>query len=157
VKSEVAGTAIRVGMAGASTPAHRRRPSPGNPRVQHTRARILAVARELLAQVGPTRPTGLTYALPAERADVTRQALYRHWSRRAALLFDLMFDAPGIGDHPEPSDDVPAAAAAPLRSLRADATVPAMRTALPAVLARADRHGDGAQALARIREDRRPP
>lgn len=72
-------------------PLHRRQPTPSNPRVQRTRNRVLTVARELLPQVGPT---GLTYALLAERADVTRQTLYRHWPNRAALLFDLILEAP---------------------------------------------------------------
>ncbi|MFJ8026056.1 TetR/AcrR family transcriptional regulator [Streptomyces sp. NPDC096311] len=136
----------------SSTPAHRRQPSLSNPRVQRTRTRILTIARELLPEVGPT---GLTYALLAERADVTRQTLYRHWPNRTALLFDLMLDGPEIGDYPEPSSDVRAAVTAWLRSLRAGATIPAMRTALLAVLAQAEHHPDSAQALARIGGDRR--
>ncbi|MEX3106200.1 MULTISPECIES: TetR/AcrR family transcriptional regulator [unclassified Streptomyces] len=132
-------------------PVHRRRPTPGNPRVQRTRNRVLAVARELLPQVGPE---GLTYALLAERAEVTRQTLYRHWPTRAALLFDLVIEGPDLGTYPEPSSDVRAVATAWLRSLRAGVSVPAMRTAALAVAARADHDPDSARALARIGEDR---
>ncbi|MFK0159428.1 hypothetical protein ACIQVL_19630 [Streptomyces sp. NPDC090499] len=42
-----------------------------------------------------------------------------------------------------------------LRSLRTGINVPAMRTALLAVIAQADHHPDSAQALTRISEDRR--
>ncbi|MER6959865.1 TetR/AcrR family transcriptional regulator [Streptomyces sp. NPDC000618] len=132
-------------------PLHRRRPTPGNPRVQRTRNRVLAVARELLPQVGPA---GLTYALLAERADVTRQTLYRHWPTRAALLFDLILEGPDLGDYPEPGSDVGAVATAWLKSLRAGVSVPAVRTAALAVAAQADHDPDSAQALARIGDDR---
>lgn len=133
-------------------PLHRRRPTPGNPRVQRTRNRVLAVARELLPQVGPA---GLTYALLAERADVTRQTLYRHWPTRAALLFDLILEGPDLGSYPEPSSDVGAVATAWLKSLRSGVSVPAVRTAALAVAAQADHDPDSARALARIGEDRR--
>ncbi|TVZ76889.1 TetR/AcrR family transcriptional regulator [Streptomyces sp. BK340] len=133
------------------TPVHRRQPALSNPRVQRTRARILTVARELLPEVGPT---GLTYALLAERADVTRQTLYRHWANRAALLFDLILDGPDLGDYPEPGSDVRAVATAWLTSLRNGISDPAIRTAVLAVTAQADHDPDSAQALVRIGQDR---
>ena len=132
-------------------PLHRRQPSPSNPRVQRTRNRVLTMARELLPEVGPT---GLTYALLAERADVTRQTLYRHWPTRAALLFDLILEGPDLGTYPEPGSDVRAVATAWLKSLRAGVSVPAMHTAVLAVTAQADHDPDSAQALVRIGEDR---
>ncbi|WP_327699906.1 TetR/AcrR family transcriptional regulator [Streptomyces sp. NBC_00459] len=132
-------------------PPHRRQPTPGNPRVQRTRNRVLAVARELLPQVGPA---GLTYALLAERADVTRQTLYRHWPNRAALLFDLVLEGPDLGNYPEPGSDVGAVATAWLKSLRAGVSVPSVRTAALAVTAQADHDPDSARALVRIGEDR---
>lgn len=119
--------------------------------MQRTRNRVLAVARELLPQVGPA---GLTYALLAERADVTRQTLYRHWPTRAALLFDLVLEGPDLGTYPEPGSDVGAVATAWLKSLRAGVSVPAVRTAALAVTAQADHDPDSARALARIGEDR---
>lgn len=132
-------------------PVHRRQPTPSNPRVQRTRNHVLTIARELLPEVGPA---GLTYALLAERADVTRQTLYRHWPNRAALLFDLILEGPDLGTYPEPGSDVRAVATAWLKSLRAGVSVPAMRTAVLAVTAQADHDPDSAQALVRIGEDR---
>ena len=112
---------------------------------------MLAIARELLPQVGPA---GLTYALLAERAGVTRQTLYRHWPARAALLVDLILEGPDLGTYPEPGSDVRAVATAWLKSLRAGVSVPAVRTAVLAVTAQADHDPDCAQALVRIGEDR---
>ncbi|GAA1236694.1 TetR/AcrR family transcriptional regulator [Kitasatospora nipponensis] len=131
-------------------PVHLRQPNPDNPRVQRTRARILAVARELLPEVGLT---GLTYALLAERAGVTRQTLYRHWPTRAALLCDLTLQGPDLG-YPEPGPDVRAVATAWLVSLRAGITDPATRTAALAMAAHADHDPDSAQALQHIVVDR---
>jgi AcrR family transcriptional regulator len=134
-----------------STPVHRRQPTLSNPRVQRTRARILTVARELLPEAGPT---GLTYALLAERADVTRQTLYRHWPNRVALLFDLILEGPDLGNYPEPGGDMRAVATAWLKSLRNGISDPAIRTAVLAVTAQADHDPDSAQALVRIGRDR---
>ena len=132
-------------------PVHRRQPTADDPRVQRTRSRALAVARELLAEVGPA---GLTYAALAERANVTRQTLYRHWPTRAALLFDLILEGPDLGTYPEPGSDVRAVATAWLKSLRAGVTVPGLRAAVLAVSAQADHDPDSARALVRIGEDR---
>ncbi|MCF3141829.1 TetR/AcrR family transcriptional regulator [Streptomyces platensis] len=132
-------------------PLHRRRPTPGNPRVQRTRSRVLTVARELLPRTGPA---GLTYALLAERADVTRQTLYRHWPNRAALLFDLILEGPDLGNYPEPGSDVRTVATGWLKSLRDGISEPAIRTAVLAVTAQADHDPDSAQALVRIGQDR---
>ncbi|MER8067535.1 TetR/AcrR family transcriptional regulator [Streptomyces sp. NPDC094034] len=136
----------------SSTPVHRRRPALSNPRVQRTRARIMAIARELLPEVGPT---GLSYALLAERAEVTRQTVYRHWPSRAALLLDLILEGPDLGDYPEPGSDVRVVATAWLKSLRNGTSDPATRSAVLAVTAHADHDSDSAQALARLIQDRR--
>ncbi|HET6358907.1 TetR/AcrR family transcriptional regulator [Streptomyces sp.] len=130
------------------TPGHRRPPTLSNPRVQRTRAHILAIARELLPGVGSA---GLTYALLAERAKVTRQTLYRHWPTRANLLSDLMLEGPDVA-YPEPSTDVRTVATAWLTSLRAGLSDPPTRAASLAVIAQADL--DSTQALTRIVEDR---
>jgi AcrR family transcriptional regulator len=126
------------------------RPAPGNPRVQRTRARIMAVARDLLPQVGAA---GLTYSRLAEQAGVTRQTLYRHWPARSALLVDLILDGPDLY-YPEPGTDPAATVTAWLVSLRAGMTDPATRTAVLAVTADADRDSDSAQALVRLGADR---
>jgi AcrR family transcriptional regulator len=127
-----------------------RRPDPGNPRVQRTRRHILAVARDLLPEVGPT---GLSYSVLAGRAGVTRQTLYRHWPSRAALLVDLILAGPG-GGYPEPGSDPRQVLTAWLTSLRQGMDDLASRTAVLAVTAQADYDPDCAEALVRIRDDR---
>ena len=129
---------------------NRGRPTPGHPRVERTRSHILAVARELLPEVGPA---GLTYSLLAERAGVTRQTLYRHWPARAALLVDLILTGNSSG-YPEPGSDPRAVATAWLTSLRGGLEDRAARTAVLAVTAQADVDPDSAQVLERIGADR---
>ncbi len=131
-------------------PVPYRTPDADNPRVRRTRDRILAAARELLAEAGPA---GLTYSLLAERAGVTRQTLYRHWPARAALLVDLILEGPDAG-YPEPGADPAAVATAWLASLRAGMRDQARRAAVLAVTAQADSDPDSAEALARITDDR---
>lgn len=131
-------------------PPARRRPTPGHPRVERTRGRILAVARELLPEVGPA---GLTYSLLAERAGVTRQTLYRHWPAPVALLVDIVLTGPEVG-YPEPGSDPRTVATAWLTSLRAGMNDRATRTAVLAVTARADSDPDSAEAVRRISADR---
>jgi len=127
-----------------------RTPDPDNPRVQSTRDRILAAARELLAETGPA---GLTYSLLADRAGVTRQTLYRHWPARSGLLVDLILEG-SVGGYPEPGTDPAAVAAAWLASLRQGLLDPARRAAVLAVTAQADTDPDSAQALAQLMADR---
>jgi AcrR family transcriptional regulator len=127
-----------------------RTPDAANPRVQRTRDRILAAARDLLAETGPA---GLTYSLLAERAGVTRQTLYRHWPARSALLTDLILVG-AAGGYPEPGEDPAAVATAWLTSLRDALGDPARRTAVLAVTAQADADPDSAQALVRLTADR---
>ena len=127
-----------------------RTPDAANPRVQRTRDRILAAARDLLAETGPA---GLTYSLLAERAGVTRQTLYRHWPARSALLTDLILVG-AAGGYPEPGEDPAAVATAWLTSLRDALRDPARRTAVLAVTAQADADPDSAQALVRLTADR---
>jgi AcrR family transcriptional regulator len=129
---------------------NRGRPTPGHPRVERTRRHILAVARELLPEVGPA---GLTYSLLAERAGVTRQTLYRHWPARPALLVDLILTGNPSG-YPEPGSDPRAVATAWLTSLRGGLEDRAARTAVLAVTAQADVDPDSAQVLERIGADR---
>ena len=127
-----------------------RTPDAGNPRVRRTRERILAAARELLAEAGPA---GLTYSLLADRAGVTRQTLYRHWPTRAALLVDLILEAPDVG-YPEPGADPHKVAADWLTSLSEGLRDPAVRATVLAVTAQADTDPDSAEALIRIADDR---
>jgi AcrR family transcriptional regulator len=128
-----------------------RAPNAANPRVQRTRDRVLAAARELLAETGPA---GLTYSLLAERAGVTRQTLYRHWPTRSGLLVDLILEGGSADGYPEPGDDPAAVAAAWLASLRDGLRDQARRAAVVAVAAQADADPDSAQALAELAADR---
>src|SRR5580658_3256851 len=135
-------------------PLHR--PTPGHPRVERTQARILAVARDLLLEVGPA---GLTYSLLAERAGVTRQTLYRHWPARAGLLVDLVLTAPEAGypepaPEPEPGPDPRAVASAWLAGLRAGLSDPAIRAAVLALAAQADVDSESGEAVRQISADR---
>jgi AcrR family transcriptional regulator len=128
-----------------------RAPDAANPRVQRTRDRMLAAARELLAEAGPA---GLTYSVLAERAGVTRQTLYRHWPTRSGLLMDLILEG-SAGEYPEPGDNPALVAAAWLASLRDGLLDQARRAAVVAVAAQADADPDSAQALAELAADRR--
>jgi AcrR family transcriptional regulator len=128
-----------------------RAPDAANPRVQRTRDRMLAAARELLAEAGPA---GLTYSVLAERAGVTRQTLYRHWPTRSGLLVDLILEGGSASGYPEPGDDPAAVAAAWLASLRDGLLDQARRAAVVVVAAQADVDPDSAQALAELAADR---
>jgi AcrR family transcriptional regulator len=128
-----------------------RTPDAANPRVRRTRERILAAARELLAEAGPA---ALTYSVLAERAGVTRQTLYRHWATRPALLADLMLEGGGGDTYPAPGSDPAAVVTAWLASMRAGMREPARRAAVLAVTAQADTDPDSALALARLTQDR---
>jgi AcrR family transcriptional regulator len=125
-----------------------RTPDAANPRVQRTRERILAAARELLSEVGPA---GLTYSLLAERAGVTRQTLYRHWAARPALLLSLILEG-ADGGYPEAGPDPAAVAAAWLASLRDGLADRGRRIAVLGVAAQADTDPDSAQALAQLND-----
>jgi AcrR family transcriptional regulator len=129
-----------------------RAPDAANPRVQRTRDRMLAAARELLAEAGPA---GLTYSVLAERAGVTRQTLYRHWPTRSSLLVALILEGGSADGYPEAGDGPAAVAAAWLTSLRDALRDQARRAAVVAVAAQSDADPDSAQALTELAADRR--
>ena len=69
---------------------------PSNARSRRTRAALLASARSLLEQDGFE---ALTTAAVAERAGVTRRAVYLHFASRSELvadLFDFVSEAEGL-------------------------------------------------------------
>ncbi len=119
--------------------------------VRGTKARVLAVARELLPVTGAV---GLTYTLLAERAGVTRQTLYRHWPTREQLLAALVLTGPD-GGYPTESGNLRTTVIEFLSSLRAGMDVPATAAALITLSAQADRDAVSDQALAAIANDRR--
>ena len=75
---------------------------PTNARSRRTRAALLDAARALLEEHGPT---ALTMAATAERAGVSRRAVYLHFATRADLLvalFDHVSEAEGLPDSVRP-------------------------------------------------------
>lgn len=119
--------------------------------VRRTKARVIAVARELLPETGAV---GLTYSLLSERAGVTRQTLYRHWPSQEQLLAELVMTGPEVG-YPLQGDDLRATVLGFLRSLRAGMAVPATAAVITTLAAQADRDPASDHALAAVAEDRR--
>ncbi|MGJ6968895.1 TetR/AcrR family transcriptional regulator [Streptosporangium sp. G11] len=62
-----------------------------DPRVTRSREAILAAARELLREEGPS---AVTHQRVAARAEVGRATVYRHWPHPEQLLTDAMADVP---------------------------------------------------------------
>lgn len=126
-------------------------PNTTDPRVQRTRQRVLDTARELLAEVGPM---AMTYTLLSERAEVTRQTLYRHWPTTTDLLAELVLNGPDVG-YPSPHTDPSIVAGDFLTSLRAGMNDPTTAATLMALTAHADHDHASATALAAVADDRR--
>lgn len=58
-----------------------------DPRVERSRAKLLAAATDLLVEAGPQ---ALTVDQVAERSGVAKSTLYRHWPSRTALMIDVL-------------------------------------------------------------------
>lgn len=61
-----------------------------DPRARRSRAAALAAAAELLVEGGPGR---ITHAAVAERAEVGRATVYRHWPDLQSLLLETLTSA----------------------------------------------------------------
>jgi AcrR family transcriptional regulator len=86
--------------------------APSNARSRRTRAAVLSTARRLLEEQGFD---GLTMNAVADRAGVTRRAVYLHFGSRAELvsaLFDYVADTEGLQRSLQRVWDAPDAAAA---------------------------------------------
>ena len=107
-----------------------RRPAPGRPRRPEVDARIAAVTRTLLADVGYTR---LSFEMVAQASGVTRPTLYRRWPSKAHLVFDatLPDNVDGITD----TGDFPSDLRAFIGSMAAMFSKPVYRAAFPGLLA----------------------
>jgi AcrR family transcriptional regulator len=107
-----------------------RRPAPGRPRQPELDARIAAVTRTLLADVGYTR---LSFEMIAQACGVTRPTLYRRWPSKAHLVFDatLPDSVDGITD----TGDFPSDLRAFIGSMAAMFSTPFYRAAFPGLLA----------------------
>jgi AcrR family transcriptional regulator len=85
---------------------------PSNARGRRTRAALLAAARSLLEEHGFE---ALTMAAVAERAGVSRRAIYLHFTSRSELvsaLFRYVAEAEGLEDSTRPVWEAPDAVAA---------------------------------------------
>jgi AcrR family transcriptional regulator len=122
-----------------------------NPRVERTKAHVLAVARELLLEAGPL---DLTYTAISNRSGVTRQTLYRHWPTREALLAQLVLTSPNVA-YPQANVDPQRVITEFLVSLRGGMSDPPTAAALMTLAAQADRDPASSQALSDIATDRR--
>ena len=60
---------------------------PTDPRVERSRAKLLAAATDLIVEAGPQ---ALTVDAVAERSGVAKSTLYRHWPSREALMLDVL-------------------------------------------------------------------
>jgi AcrR family transcriptional regulator len=58
-----------------------------NPRIERTRRRVIEISAAILQEEGPE---SLTHARVAQRAEVGRATLYRHWPTREDLILDAM-------------------------------------------------------------------
>lgn len=58
-----------------------------DPRIERSRAKLLAAATDLLVERGPA---ALTVDNVAERSGVAKSTLYRHWPSRTALMIDVL-------------------------------------------------------------------
>jgi AcrR family transcriptional regulator len=96
----------------------------------------------------------LNYTLLGERAEVTRQTIYRHWPSPTALLAELVLTGPDV-DYPTPDTDPGVVATDFLKSLRAGMNDPTTAATLMALTAHADHDASSAGALATVAQDRR--
>lgn len=58
-----------------------------DPRIERSRAKLLAAATDLIVESGPQ---ALTVDAVAERSGVAKSTLYRHWPSREALMVDVL-------------------------------------------------------------------
>jgi AcrR family transcriptional regulator len=119
--------------------------SPQNARSRRTRAALLAAARSLLEEQGAG---SLTMAAVADRAGVSRRAVYLHFASRVELLTELfgyVSEQEGLAASLQPVWDAPDAAAALRRWAAQHARVHPRILAVAMAIQRV-RHGDPAAA-----------
>lgn len=126
-------------------------PNPINPRVKRTNDHVLAVARTMLAELGPIE---LTYTALCAASGVTRQTLYRHWPTRQLLLRDIVISAPDALD-PQPGTDPATEVFDFLVTLRGGMTSPFTASALMSLASYAPHDSTSAAALVAITDSRR--
>lgn len=122
-------------------------PTVGRPRDPRIDSAILEAAANLLVDVGYAN---LTMAAVADRAGTTKTALYRRWSSKAELVHEAAFPvAPTALGAPE--GDITADVRAMVAAARDVFTSPAVRAALPGLIAdMADDPGLNARVMGRF-------
>ena len=108
---------------------------PVDPRVERSRATVLAAAADLLLEGGPD---AVTVDAVVERSGVARSTIYRHWSSRTRLTADALQRLLPAA-HPEPPDGplgerLQHAAAAVAREMRDSPYAPLLASLLHAAL-----------------------
>ena len=103
----------------------------GRPRDPRIDAAILRATADLLVEIGYSN---LTMAAVAERAGTTKTALYRRWSSKAELVHEAAFPAAPSAIE-SPTGDFGADVGAMIAATRDVFTSPAVRAALPGLIA----------------------
>jgi AcrR family transcriptional regulator len=103
----------------------------GRPRDRRIDAAVLRATVELLEEVGYAR---LSIAAVAARAETTKPAVYRRWPSKARLVHEAVFPSEAATLVPE-SDDLTADLAAMVRGAVGLFARPAVRAAVPGLLA----------------------
>jgi AcrR family transcriptional regulator len=106
-------------------------PGAGRPRDPRIDAAILSATAELLVQIGYSN---LTLAAVADRAGTTKSALYRRWSGKAELVHEAAFPAAPTA-LVTPAGNIAADVRAMIAATRDVFTSPAVRAALPGLVA----------------------
>ena len=131
-------------MTGQATP---------DPRLERTRATVLAAVRRLLGSEGPG---AVTFGRVSRESGVSRTTLYRHWPGPSELLADAWSRVvpPNTVAH---SSDLRADLIETFAAVRDVAESATMRRSLPALLAAAQDDPVLADLHARFVRDRRQP
>jgi AcrR family transcriptional regulator len=128
-------------------------PVTGDPRLERTRATVLAAVGDLLRTEGPQ---AVTFGRVSRETGVSRTTLYRHWAGPSELLADA-WSREVPGNTVAYTTDLRADLVALFRNVRDVVESDAMRRSLPALLAAA--HGDDVIAglhAAFVRDRRQP-
>lgn len=103
-----------------------------DPRVARSRAKLMAAAREILAESGAS---ALTVDAVAERSGVAKSTLYRHWPSRAALVLDVFRAVMPTTDAPDAALPFGVGLRAHVRAVAASFADPDWTRILPALFA----------------------
>lgn len=119
-----------------------------DPRIGRTKQHVLKCAQELLVESGAD---GVTFTAVSQRARVSRNTLYRHWTTREQLLVDVALQN-YLG---EDSARAPSASLEDfLKAVRANLQSPGTAAALINLMARAEYDPTSKHVLRQVAETR---